>query len=100
MSVVGTGSLEDLREVKAACSGRISILGNLNGIEMTRWTAQQAEQAVKQAVFAAGAGGGFILSDGHGEIPWQVSDEVLHAIVAATRRWGTYPLQAGLADGS
>ena len=98
MSVVGTGSLEDLREVKAACSGRISILGNLNGIEMTRWTAQQAEQAVKQAVFAAGAGGGFILSDGHGEIPWQVSDEILHAIVAAARRWGAYPLQSERTD--
>ena len=100
MSVVGVGSLEDLREVKAACRDRISILGNLNGIEMTHWTPAEAENAVKKAIAQAAPGGGFILSDGHGEIPWQVSDEVLHAIVAATRRWGTYPLQAGLADGS
>ena len=97
---VKTCALEDLREVKAACRGRISILGNLNGIEMTHWTPAEAENAVKKAIAQAAPGGGFILSDGHGEIPWQVSDEVLHAIVAATRRWGTYPLQAGLADGS
>lgn len=91
-AVVGVSALEDLGRLKVAAGGRVSLLGNLNGIEMRRWTAEQAEAAVKQAIAAAGRGGGFILSDNHGEIPWQVPDEVLLAIGDAVRRWGRYPL--------
>ncbi|MDZ4163760.1 MAG: uroporphyrinogen decarboxylase family protein [Smithellaceae bacterium] len=91
-AVVGVSYLENLAEIKAACRGRISLLGNLNGIEMRRWGAREAENNVRQAIAQAGSGGGFILSDNHGEIPWQVSDEVLLAIADAVRRWGCYPL--------
>ena len=85
--------LEDLAEVKAACRGKLTVLGNLNGIEMRRWTGAEAEAAVRKAIAQAGPGGGFILSDNHGEIPWQVPDEVLLTIAEATRRWGVYPQQ-------
>ena len=63
---------------------KLTVLGNLNGIEMRRWTPAQAEAIVKEAIVKAGPGGGFILSDNHGEIPWQVPDEVLAAISKAT----------------
>jgi uroporphyrinogen decarboxylase len=92
-AIVGVSGLEDLAEVKAACRGKLTVLGNLNGIEMRRWSAAEAEAAVHRAIAQAGPGGGFILSDNHGEIPWQVPDEVLLAIAEATRRWGVYPLQ-------
>ena len=59
---------------------------------MRRWTPQQAEAAVKRAIAKAGRGGGLILSDNHGEIPWQVPDEVLLAIRDAVDQWGQYPL--------
>jgi uroporphyrinogen decarboxylase len=59
---------------------------------MRRWTPEQAELAVKRAIAKAGPGGGFILSDNHGEIPFQVSDEILLAIREAVDRWGRYPL--------
>lgn len=91
-AVVGVSTLEDLAEWKAAVGDKITLLGNLNGVEMRRWTAQQAEQAVKQAIARAGRGGGFVLADNHGEIPWQVPDEVLFAIRDAVERWGRYPL--------
>lgn len=90
--ILGTSALEDLGQVKAACRGRLTVLGNLNGVEMRRWTAEEAEAAVKQAIALAGPGGGFILSDNHGEIPWQVPDDVLLAISAAVHKWGRYPL--------
>ena len=48
--------------------------------------------AAKNAIKKVGPGGGFILSDNQGEIPWQVPDEVLMAISDAVRRWGRYPL--------
>ncbi|MCI5220587.1 MAG: methylcobamide--CoM methyltransferase MtbA, partial [Candidatus Electrothrix sp. LOE2] len=89
----GVSVMEDLAALKAACRGRLTVLGNLNGIEMRRWTPQQAEEKVREAIDQAGAGGGFILADNHGEIPWQVGEEVLLAIAEAVYRWGVYPLR-------
>ena len=91
-AVLGCSCEENLREIKNHCRGKLSVLGNLNGIEMARWTAREAEDAVKRALAAAAPGGGFILSDAHGEIPFQVPDEVLSAISEAVYRWGRYPL--------
>jgi uroporphyrinogen decarboxylase len=89
---VGVSALEPLSELKDACRKRLSVIGNLNGIEMARWTPAEAERQVQQAISAAGPGGGFILADNHGEIPWQVSEEVLLAIRDAVERHGHYPL--------
>jgi uroporphyrinogen decarboxylase len=98
-AVVGVSALEELSLVKAACRGKLTVLGNLNGIEMRRWSPAEAEAAVRRAIGQAGTGGGFILSDNHGEIPWQVPDDVLFAIAEAARRWGTYPLEEEPARG-
>jgi len=91
-AILGASCDEDLAEVKRLCKGRLTVIGNLNGIEMRRWTAAEAEAAVKDAIARGGPGGGFVLSDTHGEIPWQVPDDVLYAIVDAVRTWGRYPL--------
>jgi uroporphyrinogen decarboxylase len=96
-AVVGVGSLEDFAAAKAACRGKVTVLGNLPGIQMTHWTTAQAEDTVRQCMAAAAPGGGFILSDGHGELPLQVADETLLAIAAAVREWGRYPVHAGVA---
>ncbi|MBI3184057.1 MAG: uroporphyrinogen decarboxylase family protein [Myxococcales bacterium] len=86
------GPAEELREVKAATSGKLALLGDLNSVEMRRWDHARVEAEVKRAISAAGPGGGFILCDGSGEVPWQVPEEVLLAIVEAGKRWGRYPL--------
>lgn len=91
-AALGVSALEDLATLKAAAHGKLTLIGNLNGIEMRRWTAEQAEREVKSAIAKAGRGGGFILADNHGEIPWQVPDETLLAIADAVERWGRYPL--------
>ncbi len=91
-SMVGVSCEENLAELKTAASQKLTILGNLNGIEMRRWTPHEAEMQVKRAIAQAGGGGGFVLGDNHGEIPWQVEDEVLFAIREAVHRWGEYPL--------
>lgn len=95
-AIVGVGAEEDLAELKAAARGKLTLLGNLNGLRMRRWTTQEAEQQVKASISAGAAGGGFILADNHGEIPWQVSEDTLDAIAEATRRWGRYPLDPTL----
>ena len=91
-AAVGVSTLESLTEWKSAVGGRLTLLGNLNGVAMRRWTADQVEVEVKQAIAKAGRGGGFILADNHGEIPWQVQDETLLAIRDAVDHWGHYPL--------
>ncbi len=95
-AAVGVSCLEDLAQIKAACRGKITVIGNLNGIEMRRWSIQDTEMKVRQAIAQAGQGGGFILSDNHGEIPWQVPEDVLLAIGESVRRWGRYPLDRSI----
>ncbi len=90
---IGVSSMEDLAELKRACKGRISLIGNLNGVEMRRWTPAEAELKVKECIAKAASGGGFILSDNHGEIPYQVPDDVIHSIRRAVDEWGAYPLE-------
>lgn len=92
-AIIGSSILEDIGEVKAACDGRLTVLGNLNGIEMCRWTKEEAEQAVKETIDKAAAGGGFILADNHGEIPFQVSEEIIMTISETVRTYGKYPLK-------
>ncbi len=90
---VGVSSLEDLSDLKAKSSGKLSLIGNLNGIEMPRWGLAETELHVKTAINKAGIGGGFILSDNHGEIPYQVPWDVLRWIMNAAVKHGTYPLK-------
>ncbi len=89
-NVICTSSLEDLAEVKSRCKDKVSVLGNLNGIEMRNWTRQQTELNVRAAIEKAAEGGGYILADNHGEIPYSVSDDVLKAISEDTNKWGYY----------
>jgi len=90
--IIGVSSLENIGELKKVASGRVSLLANFNGIEMRRWSSSQAENEIKRIIALAGKGGGLLLGDNHGEIPWQVSDEVLIAKRDAVDRWGNYPL--------
>lgn len=92
-AIAGVSMLENLAELKAKAAGRLSLLGNLNGLTMRKWTPEEAASQVREAIRKAAPGGGFILSDSHGEIPWQTSTEVLMAIGRAARKYGTYPLK-------
>lgn len=91
-SMVGFGNLDDAMVLKDAARGRLCLLGNLNGIDMLNWDAAKAEREVKKLLTDAGRRGGLIISDCHGEIPWQVSEDVLLAISRAVHNWGVYPL--------
>lgn len=92
MAAVGVGTREDLGELKKMADGRITIFGGLNGLAMRNWSAAEAERQVRSALRTAAAGGGFILADSHGEIPWLVSFEQLEQVARSVHRWGHYPL--------
>jgi uroporphyrinogen decarboxylase len=90
--IISASSKEDLLQVKNAANNKIAILGNLNGIEMCSWNDSEVEKNIKSVIKAAAKDGGFILSDNHGEIPYQVKEETLLAISESVKKWGTYPL--------
>lgn len=92
-AVVGVSSLEDLAKLKEEADGKLTLLGNLNAIEMRHWSVEQTHEKVKEAISKAAAGGGFILADNHGEIPWDIKDETLFAIRDAVLKYGTYPIK-------
>ena len=83
---------DDLALVKKKVNKRATLLGNLNGIEMCKWNRAEAESNVKDAIRKAGAGGGFIICDSLGDIPYQVSEDILFEISESVNKWGRYPL--------
>lgn len=94
-AVVAASGAESLAVHKAMCRGRATVVGNLDGIAMRRWTPADVEREVRLALAAGGPGGGFVLFEHHGEIPYPVPMEVLEGIGEAVRRLGRYPLGGG-----
>ena len=92
---LGVSTLEDLAAIKRVCAGRVALVGNLNGVAMARWSPEEAAKEATAAIRAAAPGGGFLLSDNHGEIPYPVDWEVLEAIMEAARTAGAYPIGGG-----
>ena len=91
--VLGCSAQDDLSALKKQAKGKICLLGNLNGLEMIGWSEAQAEEKVRSVIEQAGEGGGLLLGDNHGEIPFQVPEKVLQAISDAVHVHGRYPLQ-------
>jgi uroporphyrinogen decarboxylase len=92
-AVLGFSAADDLVEIKKATQNKICLLGNLNGIDMVNWDSHMVNEEIKNLIAKAGKGGGLIISDNHGEIPWQVPESVLMEISEAVSRYGTYPLK-------
>ncbi|RPH31705.1 MAG: methylcobamide--CoM methyltransferase MtbA [Bacteroidales bacterium] len=91
-AVVGVSSNEDIGVIKNAFKDKLTVLGNLNGVEMRRWTREETHRIVRDIIQKAAPSGGFILSDNHGEIPFQVPDEVLLTISETVQTFGVYPI--------
>lgn len=92
-AVLGFSKQDNIEELKEKASEKICLLGNLNGIDMVNWDREKTQKEVRQLIQKAAPGGGFILSDNHGEIPWQVSEDVLLEIAETIKQYGTYPIQ-------
>lgn len=80
----------DLKKVKAAYGNAICLLGNIDCKELLPYgTPAQVEEAVKQAIDAAGAGGGYIVCSSNSLHP-EVNPENCIAMFEATKRYGFY----------
>lgn len=80
----------DLAEVKRAHGSRIALMGNLHTTDvMLRGTETQVYEAARDAILAAGRGGGFILSTGDQCAPG-TPDENIFALHRAVEEFGVY----------
>lgn len=92
----GVHSLEptagmDLANVKDRVGDRMCIFGNLDIAHvLSQGTREEVETAVKQAIQAAGQGGGFIMAMTNSHNAVRV--ENTRWMIEATHRYGTYPL--------
>ncbi|MBB6062549.1 uroporphyrinogen decarboxylase [Thermosipho japonicus] len=91
--VVSFGTDDDIEKLKETFKGKIAFVGNLDGISMKHWTVKEAKEKVKKLILKGAKGGGFIIGDTHGEIPWYVSEEVLLSISESVQKYGTYPIR-------
>jgi len=91
-AAIGVSADENIMELKQAFANKLALIGNLNGVEMRRWSPEEATAITRETIRKAAPGGGFILSDNHGEIPFQVPDDVLIAISETVRSHGRYPI--------
>lgn len=77
---------------KKLIGDKITIMGNLDCNRVLHLgTPQGVEDACRKAIEAAGPGGGYWLSGGC-EIPRDMPDENMHAMLRATEKYGTYPI--------
>ncbi|MDZ4165006.1 MAG: uroporphyrinogen decarboxylase family protein [Smithellaceae bacterium] len=80
----------DLKKVKEAYGNRICLLGNIDCKELLpAGTPEQVDAAVKQAIYDAAAGGGYILCDSNSLHPG-VNPENCIAMFEATKKYGRY----------
>jgi len=91
---VAVSAKDSIADAKRIANKKVAIIGNLNAIDMVNWDREKTRREVKQLIQKAAPGGGFILSDNHGEIPWQVSEDVLLEIAETVKEYGNYPIQA------
>jgi uroporphyrinogen decarboxylase len=80
---------------KKLIGDKVTIMGNLDCNRMLHLgTSKDVVDACKIAIEAAGKGGGYWLSGGC-EIPRDMPDENMHAMLRSIKKYGTYPLREG-----
>lgn len=95
MARTGAAALEldspvSLREAREAVGKKLIIKGNIDAATVIeKGSVEDVEQAVREAMAAARAGGGFILSTGD-SIPLNAPEENITALVEYGRKYGRY----------
>jgi len=83
----------DLRLLKEKYAGKLALIGGVNCDTLTIGTTKEVEEEVRYAIQHAAPGGGFVLCSGN-TLMHGTKFENYQAMVAATRRYGRYPIGA------
>ncbi|MHA1674866.1 MAG: uroporphyrinogen decarboxylase family protein [Promethearchaeota archaeon] len=86
--VIGVSASDNVKDLLLSYEMGPTILGNLSGINMVKWTSEQTSQIVKDLLSDVKSLGRLILADNHGEIPYYVPESNLLAISQAMDQYG------------
>jgi uroporphyrinogen decarboxylase len=78
------GSTDRLRDVRAALGKQKLIIGNINNLKLLHWDHERVEFEARRAIKEAGPG--FALCNQGPEIPWNVPDANIEALIRAAHR--------------
>ena len=79
----------DMRKAKDAGQGRTCFLGPINTTMLATGTAQEVEDACREAIAIMAPGNGFILGPGCA-LPPETPSENIHALVKSASKHGRY----------
>jgi uroporphyrinogen decarboxylase len=79
--------VDDLAYCRQIVGDKLALIGNLNNIEMRRWSPEDMTRKCREAIEANSSCTGFVLSAEGPEIPLGVSDEAILAMVQASKDW-------------
>jgi len=83
----------DIREVKSRYGSRLCLIGNIDlSYTLTRGTPEEVEHEVRQRIRDIAPGGGYCVGSSN-SVTNYVKIENYRAMLDATRRYGSYPLQ-------
>lgn len=80
-------SKDSLSKAKAAVGSHMALIGNLNNVEMCRWSPEERDSHLQAALAQGAPGGGFILSAQGPELPLCIPEEAIRAMVQAAHNW-------------
>jgi uroporphyrinogen decarboxylase len=82
------GSSDRLRDVRAILGSQKLLIGNINNLKLLHWDPERVEFEARRAIREAGLG--FALCNQGPEIPWNVPDANIEALVRAAHRSRMY----------
>ncbi len=80
-------SKDDLAKAKASVGAHMALIGNLNNVEICRWTSEERDSHLQETLALGAPGGGFILSTQGPELPLCIPEGAIHALVQAAHNW-------------
>lgn len=83
VSALSIGRADDPAKLAEAAAGKVALVGGIDGVALTRYS--EAELRAEVAAVRARFPRGLVMSDLHGEIPYQVHPGMLDVLVEATR---------------
>jgi uroporphyrinogen decarboxylase len=93
LNPVEPGSGMDIFQIKQDYGDKLCLIGNVDPISLlTHGTPDMVDAYVKRLMQEVAPGGGFMLASGH-SITYSVKLENYEAMLAAGRKYGTYPIQ-------
>lgn len=75
------GESDPVDQARRAIGPQKALIGNINNLKLLRWTPERVQFEARRVIAAAGPG--FILANQGPEIPWEVPDASIAALVAA-----------------